>query len=83
MDLGALFTGFLVAKEGNWQGWTRYMPLIYAAYLWLGIEIPFILGAFPEGGPGPVPTELIQDVGLFLVGLAIYKNNHKRLSEND
>ncbi|KAA3643829.1 MAG: hypothetical protein DWQ07_17080 [Chloroflexi bacterium] len=80
MDLGALLTGIVVARTAAWQGWTRYMPLIYAAYLWLAIEIPFYLGAYPETGPGPVPMELIQNVGMFLVGLAIYKNTVKATS---
>jgi hypothetical protein len=32
------------------------------------IEIPFIMGVFDEGGP----VGTVEDIGLFLVGLAIY-----------
>ena len=77
MNLGSLVTGIAVVKEALWKGWTRYMPIVYAAYLWIGIEIPFMLGMYGEGGPGPVPMELIQDVGLFFVGLAIFQNRTK------
>jgi len=68
MALGAIFTGFSVMKANTWLGWRRYMPLIYAAYLWLAIMIPNIVGFYSDG-PGFVP-ELFQGIGLFLVGLA-------------
>ena len=68
MALGAIFTGFSVTRANTWLGWRRYMPLIYAAYLWLAIMIPNIVGFYSDG-PGFVP-ELFQGIGLFLVGLA-------------
>ena len=70
MDLGALITGISVAHAKQWGGWQRWMPLVYAAYLWLAIEIPFIIGVYPDG-PGMVP-EIFQGAGLFLVALAVY-----------
>lgn len=71
MDIGALITGITVITAGRWQGWQRYMPLIYAAYLWLVIEAPFIMGVYGDGGPTGM-VEIIQDLGLFLVALAVY-----------
>jgi hypothetical protein len=71
MDLGALLTGIAVVRAKRWNGWQRWMPLIYAAYLLLAIEIPFIMGVFGEGGPVGL-VEVIQDFGLFMVGLAVY-----------
>ncbi|MFT5194068.1 MAG: hypothetical protein ACI85U_001074 [Candidatus Promineifilaceae bacterium] len=71
MDLGALGTGIAVVRDKQWGGWQRWMPLLYATYLWLAIEIPFIMGAFGEGGPVGM-VEIIQDIGLFLVGLAVF-----------
>jgi hypothetical protein len=44
------------------------MPLGYAAFLWLAIEIPFIAGVYPDG-PGMVP-EIFQGIGLLLLALA-------------
>jgi hypothetical protein len=70
MDLGVLLTGIGVARAGNWNGWQRWMPLVYAAFLWLAIEVPFIAGVTPDG-PGMVP-EMLQGIGLFLVALATY-----------
>lgn len=70
MDLGALFTGIAVARAGNWSGWQRFMPLIYALYLWIAIEIPSIAELYADE-PGLVP-ELGQALGLFLVALAVY-----------
>jgi hypothetical protein len=70
MGLGVLLTGINVARAGTWSGWQRWMPLVYAAFYWLGIEIPFIAGVYPDG-PGMVP-EIVQGVGLFLVALATY-----------
>jgi len=70
MDVGALLTGIAVAAAGHWGGWQRFMPLIYAVYLWLAIELPSIMGLYADG-PGFVP-EIFQDVGLFLVALAVY-----------
>ena len=71
MDVGALLTGIAVIKDKQWSGWQRFMPLIYAIYLWLVIEVPFIMGAYGEMGPvGTV--EIIQDLGLFLIALAVY-----------
>lgn len=71
MDLGALFTGITVVRAKRWRGWQRWMPLIYAVYLLLAIEIPFIMGVFGEGGPVGL-VEVVQDFGLFLVALAVY-----------
>lgn len=71
MDLGALGTGIAVVRAKQWDGWQRWMPLVYAAYLFLAIEIPFIMGVFGEGGPVGL-VEVIQDFGLFMVGLAVY-----------
>ncbi len=71
MDAGALLTGIAVIKDKQWGGWQRFMPLIYAIYLWLVIEIPFIMGVYGDGGPVGM-VEIVQDVGLFLVALAVY-----------
>ena len=76
MDLGALFTGIAVVGAKRWDGWQRWMPLIYAAYLLLAIEIPFLMGVFGEGGPAGL-IEIVQDIGLFLVGLAVYTAHKK------
>ena len=70
MDVGVLLTGIGVARAANWTGWQRWMPLIYAAFLWLAIEIPFIAGVTPDG-PGMVP-EIFMGIGLFMVALATY-----------
>ena len=71
MDTGALLTGIAVVKDKRWDGWQRYTTLIYALYLWLAIEVPFIMGAY--GDDGPVGTvELIQNLGLFFIALAVY-----------
>jgi hypothetical protein len=78
MDVGALLTGIAVVTAGRWSGWQRYMPLIYAVYLWLAIEIPGIVGIYADG-----PTfwpEIFQDIGLFLVALAVYTAQRQTLS---
>ena len=79
MDVGALITGIAVVTAGRWSGWQRYMPLIYAIYLWVAIEIPSIMGAYGELGPTGM-VEIIQDLGLFLIALAIY--TAQRQSQN-
>jgi hypothetical protein len=70
MAFGVLLTGVGVARAGSWSGWQRWMPLVFAAFLWLAIQIPLIIGATPDG-PGMV-AELVWGVGLFLVALATY-----------
>jgi len=79
MDVGALITGIAVVTVGRWSGWQRYMPLIYAVYLWLAIELPFIMGVYGDAGPTGM-VEIIQDLGLFLVALAVY--TAQRQSQN-
>lgn len=79
MDLGALFTGFSVMKANVWQGWRRFMPLIYAIYLWAVIEIPFILEFYPDG-PGFVP-EIFQALGLLMVGVATFQESDRNVEE--
>jgi hypothetical protein len=76
MDVGALLTGIAVIKEKRWNGWQRLMPLIYAIYLWLVIEIPFIMGVYGDEGPVGM-VEIIQDLGLFLLALAVYTTQAK------
>ena len=71
MNVGALLTGIAVIKDKRWGGWQRFMPLIYAIYLWLAIEVPFMMGVYGEGGPVGM-VEIIQDLGLFLIALAVY-----------
>jgi len=71
MDVGALLTAIAVIKDKRWDGWQRFMPLIYAIYLWLAIEAPFIMGVYGDAGPTGM-VEIIQDLGLFLVALAVY-----------
>jgi len=71
MDVGALLTGIAVIKDRRWDGWQRVMPLIYAIYLWLVIEAPFIMGVYGDAGPTGL-VEIIQDMGLFLIALAVY-----------
>jgi hypothetical protein len=70
MDLGVLLAGIAVVQTAKWSGWRRFMPLIYAAYLWLAIEIPFIMEVFPDG-PG-FALEAVQALGLIGVGLATW-----------
>lgn len=70
MSLGVLLTGIAAARSGGWSGWQRWMPLVYAVFYWLAIEIPFIAGIYPDG-PGMVP-EIFMGIGLFLVALATY-----------
>jgi hypothetical protein len=70
MALGVLLTGIAAARAANWTGWQRWMPLIYAAFLWLAVQVPLIAGVTPDG-PGMV-QELVMGVGLFLVALATY-----------
>ena len=70
MSWGVLLTGIAAARAQLWQGWQRWMPLIYAGFLWLAIEIPFIAGVYPDG-PGMVP-EILQGIGLLLVALAVF-----------
>jgi hypothetical protein len=69
MALGVLLTGIGVARAGSWRGWQRWMPLIYAAFLWLAIQVPLIAGV--NDGPGTAP-EILMGAGLFLVALATY-----------
>lgn len=76
MDVGALLTGIVVIKDKQWGGWQRFMPLIYAIYLWLVIEVPFIMGVYGDGGPVGM-VEIIQDLGLFLIALAVYTTQAK------
>jgi hypothetical protein len=76
MDVGALLTGVAVIVAKGWSGWPRVMPMIYAAYLWLAISIPFAMGFFPDG-PGFVP-ETFQGIGLFMVALAVYTAPRQR-----
>lgn len=71
MDLGAMITGIVVVTAGRWRGWQRYTTLVYAAYLWLVIEIPTIMGVYGDLGPTGL-VEIIQDLGLFLIALAVY-----------
>ncbi len=71
MDVGALVAGIAVITTRRWLGWQRYMPLIYAVYLWLVIELPFIMGIYGERGPTGM-VEIIQDIGLFFVAFAVY-----------
>ena len=73
MDVGVLLTGIAVVRTKKWSSWRRFMPLIYAAYLWLAIEIPFILGVFPDG-PG-FALEMGQVLGLIGVGLATWQES--------
>jgi hypothetical protein len=70
MAFGVLLTGIGVARAGSWSGWQRWMPLVYAVFFWLALQIPLITGVTPDG-PGMV-AELVWGVGLFLVALAIY-----------
>jgi hypothetical protein len=70
MAFGVLLTGIGVTRAGSWGGWQRWMPLIYAAFLWLAIQIPLIVGLTPDG-PGMV-AEILWGIGLFLVALATY-----------
>ena len=81
MDLGALLTGIAVIKDKRWDGWQRFMPLIYAIYLWVVIEIPFIMGVYGEGGPVGL-VEVIQDLGLFLIALAVYTTQSKETTSS-
>lgn len=76
MDLGVLLTGIAVVRTAEWSGWRRFMPLLYAAYFWLAIEIPFMLEAFPDG-PGFV-LETPQALGLIGVGLATWLESGQR-----
>jgi len=72
---GILFTGIAVWRTARWNGWQRYMPIVYAVYLLAAIEIPFILEIY-EDGPGLVP-ELGQAIGLLLIGLAVLTSDKK------
>lgn len=78
MDAGALLTGIAVIRDKRWDGWQQFMPLIYAIYLWLAIEIPFMTGAYGDGGPVGL-VEVIQDMGLFLIALAVYTTQSSQL----
>jgi len=69
MDVGALLTGIAVVKDRRWDGWQRFIPLVYAVYLWLAIEVPIIMGVYVDG-PGFV-LEIFQGIGLFFVALAV------------
>lgn len=71
MDVGAILTGIAVARDKQWQGWQRWMPLIYAMMLMAIIEIPFMMGLYDDRGPVGM-VEVVQDIGLFFVGLAVY-----------
>jgi hypothetical protein len=79
MDVGALLTGIAVIKSKQWGGWQRFMPLIYAIYLWLAIEIPFMMGVFGDDGPVGM-VEIVQDLGLFLIALAVYTSQAKEIT---
>ena len=70
MAFGVLLTGIGVAQAGSWSGWQRWMPLVYAVFFWLAMQVPLIAGVTPDG-PGMV-QEIVQGIGLFLVALATY-----------
>lgn len=76
MDVGALLTGITVIKDHRWSGWQRFMPFIYAVYLWLVIEIPFVMGFYDDDGPGFTP-ELFKTICVFFVALAVYTAQNK------
>jgi hypothetical protein len=70
MAFGVLMTGIGVARAGSWSGWQRWMPLVYAIFFWLVLQIPLITGVTPDG-PG-MAAEILWGIGLFLVALATY-----------
>ena len=79
MDVGVLLTGIAVIRTAHWRSWRRFMPLLYAAYLWLAIEIPFLLDAYPDG-PG-FALEVVQALGLIGVGLATWRESRLHKAE--
>lgn len=64
--VGILLTGIAVLTAKQWQGWTRWMPLLTGLYPWLFI-FPFL---FITGEPSNYAIGLWGLVRLFL-GLAI------------
>ncbi len=65
-----LLIAVAVLTTARWDGWQRWMPLLYSIYAVLGIGLPFVLGVTPDG-PG-MSLEIGQGVGWFLVALAVY-----------
>jgi hypothetical protein len=54
----------------RWEGWQRWMPLLYSIYGILAVGLPLVLGVTPDG-PG-MSIEIGQGVWWFLVALAVY-----------
>lgn len=59
-----------VLATARWEGWQRWIPLLYSIYGILGVGLPMVLGLTPDG-PG-MDIEIGQGVCWFLVGLAVY-----------
>ena len=64
-----LLAGIAVVKGQKWQGWTRYVPLLWGLYFLLVMMIlPLILTGSPEP---TLLTESLWMVTWFLMGLAL------------
>ncbi len=64
-----LLAGIAVFKGQKWQGWTRYVPLLWGLYFLLAMMIlPLILNGSPEP---TLLTESLWMVTWFLMGLAL------------
>ena len=70
-----LLAGIAVARAKNWQGWTRYAPLLQAVYF---LVVMMILPPLLTGSNDPtLLTESLWMAIWFLMGLALYVNGRR------
>jgi hypothetical protein len=65
-----LMLAVAVLATARWEGWQRWIPLLYSIYGILAVGLPRVLGVTPDG-PG-MSIEIGQGVCWFLVALAVY-----------
>lgn len=65
-----LMLAVAVLGTARWDGWQRWIPLLYSIYGIFGVGLPMVLGVTPDG-PG-MSIEIGQGVCWFLVALAVY-----------
>lgn len=68
--IAAMLLIVAVLTTARWQGWQRWIPLLYGVYELLAVGLPIVLGATPNGPSFSV--EIGTSVWWFLVGLAVY-----------
>ena len=72
--LGAVLLVIAAIAGSRWDGWQRWMPLVYGLFYLFGVLLPSLLDVTPDG-PGMV-GEFGWGVTWLLVGLAVYTAQH-------